>query len=231
MMHFFTNILIRFFDILFSSLAIIVLLPFMIPIMILLKLTGEHDIFYSQMRVGKGGKEFPLLKFATMLRDSPNLPGGLFTQKNDPRMLPFGRFLRKTKINELPQLWNILKGDMSVIGYRPQVRKQYVYFPEEDRAVMRTDKPGLSGMGAIVFRSEEDLLLKVEDKESFYKDVISPYKSKLECWYIRHKSLSLYFRLIWMTVEAVLKPSSNSWRSLEGLPDMPEKLEKLMADE
>ena len=91
--------MIRFFDILFSTFAIIVLFPFMIPIMILLKLTGEHDIFYAQMRVGKGEKEFPLLKFATMLRNSPNLPGGLFTQENDPRLLPMGKFLRKTKIN------------------------------------------------------------------------------------------------------------------------------------
>ena len=157
--RFFTNIAIRFFDILFSAMAIIVLAPLLIPVMIALKMTGEHDIFYAQMRVGKGEKEFPLLKFATMLRDSPHLPGGLFTQKNDPRMLPMGKFLRKTKINELPQLINIFKGDMSVIGYRPQVRQQYMFFPEADRTVMRTDKPGLSGMGAIVFRSEEELLL------------------------------------------------------------------------
>ena len=84
----------------------------MIPIMIGLKLTGEHYIFYSQPRVGKGGREFDLLKFATMLKDSPNLPGGLYTSSNDPRILPLGKFLRKTKINELPQLVNILKGDM-----------------------------------------------------------------------------------------------------------------------
>lgn len=223
--------MIRFFDIFFSAVAIIVLLPFMIPIMIALKLTGEHDIFYAQKRVGKGEKEFALLKFATMLRDSPNLPGGLFTQENDPRLLPMGKFLRKTKINELPQLINIFKGDMSVIGYRPQVKKQYMYFPEKDRAVMKTDKPGLSGMGAIVFRSEEDLLLRVPDKEQFYEDVVSPYKSALECWYIRHKSLGLYFRLIWLTVEAVLKPSSNGWQKLKDLPPMPTELERVMYPE
>ena len=164
--------MIRFFDILFSSIAIIVLTPFMIPIMIGLKLTGEHDIFYKQMRVGKGGKEFGLLKFATMLRNSPNMPGGLLTQENDPRILPMGRFLRKTKINELPQLINILKGEMSVIGYRPQVRQQYMYFPEKYRKIMEKDVPGLSGMGAIVFRSEEELLLKVPNKEEFYERVV-----------------------------------------------------------
>ncbi len=222
--------MIRFFDVVFSGLAILVLLPFMIPIMIALKLTGEHDIFYSQMRVGKGEKEFPLLKFATMLRDSPNLPGGLFTQENDPRLLPMGKFLRKTKINELPQLINIFKGDMSVIGYRPQVRKQYLYFPEKERAIMKTDRPGISGMGAIVFRSEEELLLKVDDKEQFYAEVISPYKAALECWYIQHKSVGMYFRLIFLTAEVVLNPKSNSWQKLKDLPPMPEELKKVIFD-
>ena len=105
----------RFFDVLFSGGAIVVLLPFMIPIMIGLKLTGEHDIFYMQDRAGKGGKPFKMLKFATMLRNSPNLAGGLYTAENDPRILPMGKFLRKTKINELPQLINIFKGDMSIV--------------------------------------------------------------------------------------------------------------------
>ena len=90
--------MIRFFDILFSGIAIIILLPFMIPIMIGLKLTGEHDIFYKQTRIGKGGKPFGVMKFATMLRNSPNMAGGVLTQKDDPRILPMGKFLRKTKI-------------------------------------------------------------------------------------------------------------------------------------
>ena len=214
----------RFFDVLFSLIAVIIVTPFMIPIMIALKLTGEHDIFYGQSRVGKGGKEFKLLKFATMLRDSPNLPGGLFTAENDPRMLPMGPFLRKTKINELPQLLNILKGDMSVIGYRPQVRKQYEFFPIEDQEIMKTDVPGLSGLGAVVFRDEEDMLRKVPDHEVFYEKVISPYKSKLECWYIKNKSLGNYFKLIWLTVKAVLNPGDQSWKKLKGLPDIPEEL-------
>ena len=114
--------MIRFFDILFSGLAIIILFPFMLPIMIGLKLTGEHDIFYCQERVGKGGKIFKVLKFATMMRNSENMPGGVLTQKNDPRILPMGKFLRKTKINELPQLINIFIGQMSVIGPRPQAK-------------------------------------------------------------------------------------------------------------
>ncbi len=220
--------MIRFFDILFSVVAIVVFFPFMIPIIIGLKLTGEHDIFYKQMRVGKGGKEFGLLKFATMLRNSPNLPGGLFTAENDPRLLPMGKFLRKSKINELPQLINILKGEMSIIGYRPQVRKQYDFFPEEDRNIMATDIPGLSGMGAVVFRDEENMLIQVDDHEKFYEEIISPYKSKLECWYIEHKSLALYFKMIWLTVKAVIKPGNNDWKKLKDLPDIPEEMKQLI---
>lgn len=223
----------RFFDILFSLLAIIVLLPFMIPIMIGLKLTGEHDIFYKQMRVGKGGKEFGLLKFATMLRNSPNLPGGLFTSENDPRMLPMGKFLRKTKINELPQLINILKGDMSVIGYRPQTRSHYDYFPEEDKEILRKSTPGLSGIGSIAFRNEEEIMQEVkketgsdEGREKFYGEVLSPYKSKLECWYVQHKNIGMYFKLIWLTVIAVLSPGSNSWKNLPDIPEVPDELKK-----
>lgn len=214
----------RFFDILFSLLAIIILFPFTIPIMIGLKLTGEHDIFYKQKRVGKDGKEFNLLKFATMLRNSPNLPGGLFTSQNDPRMLPMGPFLRKTKINELPQLINILKGDMSIIGYRPQVRKQYEFFPVEDQRIMATDIPGLSGLGAVVFRDEEEMLRKVPNHEEFYEKVVSPYKSKLECWYIKNKNLKNYFGLILLTVKAVMNPGDDSWKKLNDLPSMPEEL-------
>ena len=126
----------RFFDVLFATCAIVVLFPFMIPIMIGLKLTGEHYVFYEQMRVGKGGKEFALLKFATMLKDSPNLPGGMYTMRDDPRILPMGKFLRRTKINELPQLINILCGDMSIIGYRPTVMSQYEDYPDDARKKM-----------------------------------------------------------------------------------------------
>ena len=121
--------MIRLLDIFFSGIAIIVLLPFMIPIMICLKLTGEHDIFYLQERMGKGRKPFKLVKFATMLRNSPNMKGGLFTSENDPRMLPMGKFLRKTKINELPQLINVLLGQMSIIGYRPTVKEHFEGYP------------------------------------------------------------------------------------------------------
>ena len=221
----------RFFDILFSGLAIIVLLPFMIPIMIALKCTGEHDIFYGQTRVGKGGKDFKVLKFATMLRNSPNLPGGLFTSENDPRLLPMGKFLRKTKINELPQLINIFIGQMSVIGYRPLVRSEYTEYSDSTKEKIARIAPGLSGIGSVVFRNEEEILQKVEkkggDKAEFYKANILPYKGQLEEWYADHRSVGLYFKLIWRTAVSVLSPDNNNWRkAFKGLPQVPENLEE-----
>lgn len=219
----------RFFDILFSMIAIIILFPFMIPIMIGLKLTGEHYIFYEQERIGKGGKPFNLLKFATMLKDSPNMAGGFYTAENDPRILPMGKFLRKTKINELPQLINILKGDMSVIGYRPQVKKQYDSYPANVRKALAKSRPGLSGIGPIVFRSEEQILQSFkthEERDAFYKNVITPYKGALEVWYSKHRNVVMYFRLIFMTVKVVLNPKDDSWKTLRGIPKIPEELQK-----
>lgn len=219
--------MIRFFDILFSGLAIIILFPFMLPIMIGLKLTGEHDIFYCQERVGKGGKIFKVLKFATMMRNSENMPGGVLTQKNDPRILPMGKFLRKTKINELPQLINIFIGQMSVIGPRPQAKRHYDLYSPEVKAAIDTIPPGLSGIGSIVFRDEEDMLNAVEDRDEFHDKIIAPYKGELEIWFTKHRNVINYFKLIFLTVLAVLKPSSNKWKtSFKDLPTVPDELKE-----
>jgi hypothetical protein len=148
----------------------VILLPFMIPIMIGLKLTGEHYIFYLQPRVGKGGRDFDVFKFATMLKNSPNLPGGVLTQKNDPRILPMGRFLRKTKINELPQLANILIGQMSVVGPRPQARRHYELYSLPVRAEIDKVPPGLTGIGSVVFRDEEAILDEVPATRDRFHD-------------------------------------------------------------
>lgn len=219
--------MIRFFDIVFSGLAILILLPFMIPIMIGLKLTGEHDIFYVQERIGIGGKSFGVLKFATMLRNSPNMAGGVLTQKDDPRILPMGKFLRKTKINELPQLVNIFLGQMSVIGPRPQAKRHYDLYSDEVKQAIDTIPPGLSGLGSVVFRDEEDMLNNVADRDTFHDTVIAPYKGQLEIWFTHHRTLATYFKLIWLTVLAVLNPTSNAWKTaFKDLPPVPVELEK-----
>ena len=118
----------RFLDIILSLIAIFLLSPFLIVISIVLALSGEHYVFYFQKRVGFNNKEFYVIKFATMLKDSPNLGSGLYTGKNDSRILPFGHFLRKTKINEIPQLFNVLIGNMSIIGPRPLTKKTYDFY-------------------------------------------------------------------------------------------------------
>jgi len=220
--------MIRFFDIVFSGIAIVILFPFMIPIIIGLKLTGEHDIFYKQRRIGKGGKEFDVLKFATMLRNSPNMPGGVLTQKNDPRILPMGKFLRKTKINELPQLINIFIGQMSVIGPRPQAKRHYDLYSDKVKSFIDTVPPGLSGLGSVVFRNEEEMLNDVDgNRDDFHDTIIAPYKGELEIWFVQHRTISIYFKLIWLTILAVLKPKSSLWRTaFKNLPPVPAELEK-----
>ena len=139
----------RAFDILASGIAILVLSPLLVPVMIALKCTGEHDIFYGQKRIGRNNTYFKIWKFATMLRDSPNMAGGLHTTDRDPRILPIGGFLRKTKINELPQLFNIFLGDMSVVGPRPLVDKTFGPYPPDVKAKVYSVRPGLTGIGSV----------------------------------------------------------------------------------
>jgi lipopolysaccharide/colanic/teichoic acid biosynthesis glycosyltransferase len=198
--------------------------------MLALKLSGEHYIFYLQTRVGKGGKDFEVIKFATMLKDSPNLPGGVLTQKNDPRILPMGNFLRKTKINELPQLINIFLGQMSFVGPRPQARRHYELYSAEVRASIDAVRPGLTGIGSVVFHDEESLLDKVPgDRDAFHDSVIAPYKGELELWYTQNRSLRAYFTIIALTAWLVAKPESVAWKKmLPGLPPAPEQLSALL---
>ena len=209
----------RFFDVLFSGLALLVLSPLLVPIAILLRLTGEGEVFFLQERVGKGGQTFKIYKFATMLKNSPNVGTGTVTLRNDPRILPMGGFVRKTKINELPQLLNILNGDMSVIGPRPQTRRCFDAFtPAAQNAIIQV-RPGLSGIGSIIFRDEENMMHGHQDPGYFYDHVISPYKGALEEWYVANQGLRTYFMLIVLTVWVVLMPQSKAVARM--LPTLP----------
>lgn len=220
----------RFFDILFSGLALLVLSPLFIPIMILLRLTGEGEIFYVQQRVGINGRMFGLLKFATMLKNSPSLGTGTVTVKNDPRVLPMGAFLRKTKINELPQLFNILKGDMSIVGPRPQTQRCFDAFSQDAQADIVKVRPGLSGVGSIFFRDEEDLMHGAANPAQFYDEVIAPYKGALEKWYVRNATLTNYFLVIFVTAWVVIFPKSRiAWTVFSDLPAPPPELRMLAA--
>lgn len=213
----------RFFDILSSAVALIILSPLLIPIVIGLKLTGEGYIFYLQERVGLKNKPFSIYKFATMLKDSPNMAGGLITTKKDPRITPMGGFLRKSKINELPQLLNILFGHMSVVGPRPVMRKSFEAYPDHIQEIIYNVKPGLTGIGSIVFRDEEELITKVRDEGGdtwdFYKNTIYPHKGELEKWYQNNQSFWTDLKVIFATAWVVLFPESNIvYKWFKGVP-------------
>ena len=221
------NFLIRSLDIMFSFVGILLLSPLLIIVSMILKFTGENEIIYKQTRIGKNLKTFSLYKFATMLKDSSSFGSGELTQFNDPRVLPVGKFLRKTKINELPQLFNVLKGDMSIVGPRPQTRKYFNLYSENAKEHISSIKPGLSGIASIIFRNEEELLRYTEDPVKFDDECITPFKGDLEIWYVENKSLINYIIIIFMTVAVVIIPSLNTYNFFSKLPDMPDDLEIL----
>ena len=200
----------RFIDIILSTTAILILSPLLIPIMVILKLTGEGYIFYKQERIGQNGTPFNLLKFATMFKDSPNMTGGNITAKNDPRILPYGKFLRKYKINELPQIINVWLGNMSIVGRRPTVREHYDFYTQDVKNVISKYKPGLSGIASIVFRNEEQYFFNKDPaaNKKFYEEEIAPYKGTLELWYCKNQSVIVDILLIIITIPSVFVPSS-----------------------
>ena len=215
----------RLFDLTLAGTTILVLAPLLIPIMVGLKLTGEGHVWYKQERIGLKNKPFLIWKFATMLKNSPNIGSGEITIQNDPRVLPFGKLLRKTKVNELPQIWNILMGDMSIVGPRPMVLNTYTYYSEDSRLKLNTVRPGLTGIGSIVFRDEESFLANRNEPMEFYRDQIIPYKSELELWFIENFTLWLYLKIIFVTAWVVFFPSSQIVdKAFIGLPRLPKKL-------
>tara|TARA_Y100001958_G_scaffold159984_1_gene164904 strand:+ start:24656 stop:25327 length:672 start_codon:yes stop_codon:yes gene_type:complete len=212
------SILKRSFDVLMSGIAILILSPLLIPIIIGLKLTGEGYVFYKQERIGYKNKPFLIWKFATMLKNSEKMPGGIMTIKNDPRITPMGGFLRKSKINELPQLFNIFFGHMSIVGPRPVMKISFESYPKEIQNVIYNVKPGLTGIGSIIFRDEERLITEIKknggDVWKFYKGKIYPFKGELEVWYQKNKSFFLDISLIFLTIWVILFPNSKIYEKL-----------------
>ena len=212
----------RIIDVLLSLLALLVLLPLFLPIVVILLLTGEHKVFYLQTRVGYKNKDFKIIKFATMLSNSANMGSGSLTLKNDPRVLPFGTFLRKTKINELPQILNIIIGDLSIVGPRPQMQVDFEKYSDDVQGKIYNVRPGLTGIGSIIFRDEESLISLAAENENphdYYKRVIAPYKGELEIWYHSHRSVFLDSQLIFMTAWAIVYPETRLYEKwFEDLP-------------
>jgi lipopolysaccharide/colanic/teichoic acid biosynthesis glycosyltransferase len=216
----------RMKDLILSLLAIIFLSPFLIPVCLILLLTGEHEIIYLQDRVGYKNSRFKIWKFATMVKNSSKMGTGSLTIRNDPRVLPFGRFLRKTKINELPQIVNVLLGNMSIVGPRPQMDVDFFKFPQHVQAVIYNSNPGITGIGSIIFRDEEKWISNATgDKHEFYKLHIAPYKGELELWYQQHLSFYTDCMLIFLTAWVILFPKSELvYKVFKDLPARPEEL-------
>lgn len=214
-MYFFIK---RFFDFLFSLIALAILSPLLIPIIIILKLTGEHEVFYFQKRIGYKNKEFNIAKFATMMKNSPNIGTGEITLRNDPRVTPIGKFLRKTKINELPQIINVLIGDMSIVGPRPLMKKSFDLYAPEVQASIYITRPGITGIGSVIFRDEEKIISESKDIQATYKQVFQ-YKGKVEMWYQKRISFYTDFMIIFLTAWCIIFPHSQLvYRVFPSLP-------------
>ena len=197
----------RVFDIVIATIALILLSPILIPSCIILLFTGEKEIFYKQKRVGYKNKAFDIWKFATMLKNSPNIGTGEITLRNDPRVTAFGKLLRITKVNELPQIINVFKGDMSIVGPRPLMAVSVKLYPEEIRNNIYNCKPGMTGIGSLIFRDEEKMISDAADPKAMYAKIY-PYKGALEMWYQQHASLYTDFMIIFLTAWSILFPKN-----------------------
>jgi len=200
----------RVMDIIFSILALLLLVPLFVPIILLLLLTAEGYVLYFQERLGYKNKPFQIWKFATMLKNSLQMGSGTITLKDDFRVTSVGKFLRKTKLNELPQIVNILKGDISFVGPRPLILSSFEVYPESIQSKIYNVKPGLTGIGSIIFRDEESLLSAIKDENPhvYYQKVIAPYKGELELWYQQNRSFTTDLKILFITAWVVLFPSN-----------------------
>ena len=216
----------KFFDVVLSFIALIFFTPLFLLVILILKFTGEGEILFLQERVGMRGCSFRLVKFATMLKDSPNIATGTITIEGDPRILPFGRFLRKSKINELPQLLNVFFGQMSLIGPRPMTRQTFLAYSEQSQDAIVKVKPGLSGIGSVLFSREEKIMSGKNATTEYYNSVVAPYKGELEKWFVREKNIRVYFKLIALTVYVIVRPNTDFvWKVFPTLPIPPKELE------
>ena len=195
--------MIRLFDIFFSALGLIILFPFFVVFYLLIRIESKGGAFYIQERIGKNGKPFGLYKFRTM-RVGSDTEGLLTVGERDSRITRIGYILRKNKIDELPQLLNVLKGDMSLVGPRPEVRKYTDLYTEEQRKVLNV-RPGITDYASIEYVNENELLSKADDPERMYIEEAMPDKIKLNMKYLKHYAVGEYFRIIFLTFKSLVK--------------------------
>jgi lipopolysaccharide/colanic/teichoic acid biosynthesis glycosyltransferase len=195
--------MLRIFDLIFSFIGVILLLPFLIIIGLLVFFTSKGGVFYTQERIGKNGKPFLLLKFRTM-KNGSDKKGLLTVGENDKRITRIGRVLRKYKVDEFPQLLNVLFGSMSLVGPRPEVRKYVDLYTEEQRNVLKV-KPGITDYASVYYIDENKLLSIAEDPEIMYIEEIMPDKIRWNMVFINKPTITNYFNVIWLTIDKLLK--------------------------
>lgn len=190
--------LIRTADIFFSGIALLLFIPAAIVIAVFIKINSAGPVIFRQKRVGKGGKDFRLLKFRTMVLNADSK--GLITiGTKDPRITRVGAYLRRSKWDEIPQLWNVLVGEMSLVGPRPEVRKYVDLYTEEQKIVLSV-RPGITDYASIKFSDENELLSKSTDPERYYIEHILPEKIRLNMYFIEKPSFGKYLDIIWQTI-------------------------------
>ena len=217
----------RILDSLLAIGLLVLFSPILLFIIILLRLTGEGEVFFLQSRVGRNGKIFKIIKFATMLKNSENIGTGTVTVKDDNRILPVGKVLRRTKLNEVPQLINILIGEMSFVGPRPQTSRCFEAFSQSEQKIIASVMPGLTGIGSIIFSAEEELLALTSEAEEIYDYEIMPYKALLESWFIQRRGTVMYFALVLMTIWKLIFKSNR--HVFQVFPSLPKPTPKLRA--
>lgn len=204
----FYSLIKRIFDIMGAIFLFCILSPLIVLTSFLLLLLNGN-VIYAKPRIGFQSKSFTILKFVTMIPNSHNMTYGTMTIGNDPRITPIGRILRKLKIDELPQLWNVIKGDMSFIGPRPLDQSEFDCYDAEVKNIIYTVKPGITGIGSIIFRNEDKILSDPSVSPSIlYRELIAPYKGQLELWYLENQSFYVDFLLLILTVVAIFAPNN-----------------------
>lgn len=191
----------RVFDFCMALIGLTILLPIILIISIIIKLTSPGKIFFSQKRLTQDMKEFDIYKFRSMASNEAREKGAVQIKGNSNEITPIGKFMRKTKIDEIPQLWNILKGDMSFIGPRPELPRRLKYYDARQKGIFQV-RSGISSPASIVFSDEEYLMNQVKNPEEFYIKEIMPYKIELNLYYVKNIS---FFGDIWLIIATFLK--------------------------
>jgi len=212
----------RAFDFTAALFGLILTSPILLPVIVAIWLQDFHSPFYVAPRVGKGGKLFKMVKLRSMVVNADKV-GVDSTSARDPRITRAGNLVRKYKLDELSQLWNVLIGDMSLVGPRPQVQRDVAIYTEEERRLLSV-KPGITDMSSIVFADEGEILKDSQDPDLEYNQLIRPWKSRLGLFYIDHQSFFLDIQLIFLTAVAILSRE----RALTGIQKI---LDRLGAEE